>query len=96
MLFLIGLYIKGRGIKDLFEENGIEIPTTWEGLREVAAKLTQDTAGDSRQTFTGCVYLWIVIWLLNKHIHSLFIVMGLILSIRRQEHMNLVKRKSRR
>lgn len=39
--------------KDLFEENNIEIPTTWEELREAAAKLTQDTDGDGQTDIYG-------------------------------------------
>lgn len=32
--------------KDLFEEHGVEVPTTWEGVMEAAKQLTLDTNGD--------------------------------------------------
>lgn len=39
--------------KDLFEENGIEIPKTWDELKAAAAKLTQDTDGDGKTDIYG-------------------------------------------
>lgn len=39
--------------KDLFEENNIEIPKTWEELSAAAAKLTQDTDGDGKTDIYG-------------------------------------------
>lgn len=42
--------------KDLFEENGLEIPKTWEELKEAAKVLTQDTDGDgSIDTYGMCI-----------------------------------------
>ena len=41
--------------KDLFEEQGIEIPKTWEEYIEVARKLTVDTDGDGRIDQYGAV-----------------------------------------
>ena len=39
--------------KDLFEEKGLEIPKTWDELKEVAAALTEDTDGDGQTDIYG-------------------------------------------
>ena len=41
--------------KDLFEQNGIEIPKTWDEYIEVAKKLTVDTDGDGKVDQFGAV-----------------------------------------
>ena len=41
--------------KDLFEQNGIKVPTNWNELEEAAKKLTLDTNGDGKTDVYGWV-----------------------------------------
>lgn len=42
--------------KDLFEEKGVSIPTTWDGFLETAKALTEDTNGDGKADRYGAVF----------------------------------------
>lgn len=42
--------------KDLFEEKGIEVPTTWDEFLEAAKALTEDLDGDGKIDQYGCVF----------------------------------------
>lgn len=42
--------------KDLFEEKGLEVPTTWDEFVEVAKELNEDTDGDGKTDRYGAVF----------------------------------------